>query len=385
MKSISKTLPFFAAFMLVAMFATSAHAQVVAATGKVVDKDGKPATGVVIFIDRQDIQGMHYETKTDKYGEYFYNGLQTGRYKYSVMVEGKPVMVIDKQLQYANQQTNGALNDTSLNEVNFDLRKAPKEGSADQEALAAGMAAANAKNDEANKTGASATDLFNKGAAAFKANQLDQAADLFKQAMDKNPKNDIIAANYARTMFMLKKYPESIAAYSKAIELKPTEANYYINLGTAYSSNGKPTEAVDAFSKAAEVNPAVGGLALNNVGRLYDSTGKAAESAAAYKKSIELDPKFADSYFRLAITKFGDQSTIQEAVPLLTEYLKLEPTGENAEAAKGLLEATRTQGGPTVYVSEAAQKEAEDKAAKDKAAKDKADATKAKNQSKTKQ
>src|SRR6266576_3129482 len=88
MKSVTKILPFLLAAMLLAIPAFSQTGNI---SGKVVDTDGKPMTGVTISIDRQGIS-QHFEVKTDNKGQYLHAGLPTGQYKVSVMRDGKKAM-----------------------------------------------------------------------------------------------------------------------------------------------------------------------------------------------------------------------------------------------------------------------------------------------------
>jgi len=92
MKLVRKTLPF---LLMAMLFAIPAFAQTGNISGKVVDTDGKPMTGVTISIDRQAIN-QHLEVKTDNKGQFLHAGLPTGQYKVAVLKDGKTLMTNDR-------------------------------------------------------------------------------------------------------------------------------------------------------------------------------------------------------------------------------------------------------------------------------------------------
>ncbi len=55
---------------------------------------------------------------------------------------------------------------------------------------------------------------------------------------------------------------------------------------------------------------------------------------------MKLDPKLADAHFRLGMANVN-LGQLPDAVKAFEEYLKLAPTGENAELAKGILKSIK--------------------------------------------
>jgi superkiller protein 3 len=66
-----------------------------------------------------------------------------------------------------------------------------------------------------------------------------------------------------------KKTAESIAAYKKALELEPKNAQAALGLGWAYSYSRMWEEAIAAFKKAVELDPKVAGEAHDGIGWCY--------------------------------------------------------------------------------------------------------------------
>ena len=349
MKLISKTLPFLIVAML---FAIPAFSQTGTLTGKATDTDGKAITGATVSIERQGVNG-HYETKTDNKGQYVHAGLPTGQYKLTLMKDGKPLMTTDARVAFGADS-----------KYDFDLKNAPK-GGGDNEELRKKIAEEKAK---AEATKAS----FDAARTALAAKQYDEAIRLFKEAAEKDPTQHVIFANLADAYSQAKKYDDAAAAYQKAIELKPDEAAYFNNLGIAYGNAGKIDEATKSLQKAAELNPAGAGQSYYNLGAVLTNRGRP-EAADAFKKAIEFNPQLASAYYQLGIAYFGKPDTIPLAIPALEKFLSLQPTGQDAEAAKQLIEAAKASA-PTGFKSDKAI--AEEKAAAE--AKAKADAAKAK-------
>lgn len=356
MKFASKILLFLFVAML---FAIPSHAQTGNIEGKVVDTEGKPITGITISIDRKGIS-QHFEVKTDNKGAYFHAGLPTGQYKVSVMKDGQAVNFVD----------NVRVSFGGSSKVDFDFRQLAAA------AAAAGPSAEEKAKAEADKAAAeSVKNAFDSGRAALTAKNYADAVKFLQEAAEKDPGQHVIFANLADALSGAKKYDESAVAYRKAIELKPDEAAYYNNLGIVLGNAGKIEEATQSLQKAAELNPANAAQSYYNLGAVLTNRGRTKEASDAFKKAIEYSPDDAKSYYQLGISYFGSPATMGEAIPVLEKFLKMQPTGPDAEAAKQLIDAAK-MAAPTGYRSEAAI--AKEKADAEKAEKDKAEKEKAK-------
>jgi tetratricopeptide (TPR) repeat protein len=88
---------------------------------------------------------------------------------------------------------------------------------------------------------------------------------------------------------------EAINAYSRAIELNPKLANAYNNRGVAYYHLGNHQQAIRDYDKAIELNPK-GANAYNNRGAAYNRLGNYQQAIRDFDKAIELNPKGALAY-----------------------------------------------------------------------------------------
>jgi tetratricopeptide (TPR) repeat protein len=347
------------------LFAGSAWAQIAAIEGDVKGPDGQPLKGAVILIERQDMKGTYKGAKTDKKGHYIYNGLPfPGTYTVSVYVEDQ------KRDQTAGVRTQ--LGDPV--NISFDLKQAAQQQQAATAATAAGAPAtpeqerglskeqkeelekqskANAEIIAKNKA---LNDTFNAGKDALAAKNYDAAVDAFQKGAEMDPKQNVIWANLADAEVgaaaaktgadQQALYAKALDSYSKAIELKPDNPAYHNNYALTLAKAKKFDEAQVELNKAAQLDPPNAGRYYYNLGALYVNNGQAAAAEVAFKKSIEVNPDYADAQFQYATALSAKLTTGTDGKVVapdgmkdaLEKYLSLEPMGQFADAAKGMLQ-----------------------------------------------
>ena len=77
-----------------------------------------------------------------------------------------------------------------------------------------------------------------------------------------------------RGHFDKKEWDDAMVCYKRAIELEPSYADAYINLGLCYRYQLKYDNAREEYKKALDVNPRYT-LAWNNIGYTYELENKA--------------------------------------------------------------------------------------------------------------
>jgi superkiller protein 3 len=352
MRRLSQILP----FVLAALLATPLLAQNNGSVaGRVVDRDGKtPLAGATLWIDslmtnngRVQLR-ERLQTKSGRDGRYTLSGLYIGRVRVTLVVDNQPVMVKGDAIGDELFAASGV--DTI---ANFDMSKAPAAPPAaaadagvpnptsekEREALRKKFEEEAAAQGVMNKT-------FEEAKLAYAAKNYDEAVTKFKAAIEKIPTptppgvGDILWANLAKTYEATKAWPDAVAAYKKAIEFKPTESNYFVNLSLAQISAGQIDESRESIKKAAELNPANAGMAYYNLGATLINRNQQAEAIEPFKKAIELDPKYSAAYYQLGLTLIGT-GKMDEAQGYLKKYLELVPTGGDSDTAKALIEATK--------------------------------------------
>ncbi|HTV55999.1 MAG TPA: tetratricopeptide repeat protein, partial [Terriglobia bacterium] len=188
----------------------------------------------------------------------------------------------------------------------------------------------------------SATQLYNEGQYAQAAAAYDQAAPFAK---GKNL--NVVLQREADSYDKAKQYPQAIAAYQKAIQADPTDANLENSLGSVYAHMGNTQQAMQEFQKAAQMDPAHAARFYFNMGAVMTNAGKMDQAAAAFQKSTELDPTGTpDAYFLeaqalLSKATTGPNGKVNPApgtVEALQNYLKYAPNGQYAASAQQMLQ-----------------------------------------------
>lgn len=95
----------------------------------------------------------------------------------------------------------------------------------------------------------------NLGLTYYDTNQLDNAIDSFKKAIQYDPKQSTIYTNLGVAYEKKGMINDSIREYRTALTLEPNDALAHNNLGYSLALQGKINEAIGEFEKALEIDP----------------------------------------------------------------------------------------------------------------------------------
>ncbi len=316
-----------------------AYAQTGGVSGKAILQDGKPCVKCIVLIERQEIKGV-YKTKTDKKGEYVYIGLPIGNYKITLQSpSGQQLFYIMKHIGLGEPE-----------EVDFNLPKEAIRQKQEQQAeekanpQMAKQAEEQAKEEKQFK---GLKQVFDQGNALYNQGQYKQAAAAFEQAVPlaKGKNLPVVLSRLADTYSKAKENDQAIATYQKALALTPDDAALHNNLGSVYASMGKFQDAQAQFEKAATLDPTNAGRYYFNIGAIMYNAGKMDDALTAFKKVISVDPKNAEAYYlegqalmgKATMTADGKVKAPAGTIEAFQEYLKLDPNGPNAAAAKAMI------------------------------------------------
>jgi tetratricopeptide (TPR) repeat protein len=125
------------------------------------------------------------------------------------------------------------------------------------------------------------------------------------------------------------------AAYRRAIELDPSLANAFTNLGNLMYRRDRLDDAENLYVRALQVDPEQP-EAFYNLGFLLYDRGDVPAAVLNFRRALRSDPSFADAHFNLAmaLSDLGDQV---EARQHWETYLRLDPESQWAEIARGHL------------------------------------------------
>ena len=312
---IRRTLSVCAMLLGLVLVAGPAGAQTGQVKGRVVDAKNQPIDGAVVTIEGIEGMGRKFTVKTNRRGEYVQIGLPPGMYKLTAQKD-------------AMSQTFQQRISLDAVEVNFSLTPG---GTGD-------MSAEDRKKAEARI--AAVKGNFDAGVAASNAGNYDEAIAKFNAVLAEAPKCAECYSNIAAVHVRKKEYDQAEAMYKKALEINPNSADTYNGLATVYNAQKKFDQAAEASATAQKFAAAApGGASASSVfnqGVIAWNASRIADAKKAFEDAIKLDPKLADAHYWLGMANLNE-GKMPEAATSFEAYLKLAPTGQYAEQAKGIL------------------------------------------------
>jgi tetratricopeptide (TPR) repeat protein len=326
------------------------------------DMEGKPIAGANLEWVNTD-NGRKYNLKTNKKGEYFSLGIEIGKYKVTLTQDGK-------QLDSVNNFPVGGDEVT----LDFDLKKSQVEAAQQKGITPEQLKQMQEQQAKAAKETNTVKVLNEKLAVANQAMQtgdFETAVNTLNEATQMDPTRDLLWARLGDAHLSsapkqtdaaekAKRYTDAVSDYQKAIDLKkkvmetspkPDDAKYlaayYNNLGQAEARTGQLEESVKAYDQAAALNPPGAAQYYYNQGAVLTNSGKVDEANTAFDKSIAADPTKAEAYYQKGVNLINKATTdpkTGKVIPApgtaeaLNKYLELQPTGQFAEGAKGMLQ-----------------------------------------------
>lgn len=193
-----------------------------------------------------------------------------------------------------------------------------------------------------------------------------RALDWMNKAIAREPGNPLYRKNAAVTLLQLGRHEEAVAAYRKAVELRPDFAearialgglltdlerhdeaiailleaverqpdtdNAWTQLGRALQHASRPAEAADCYARAIALNPAQN-LAYNNLGVIFDRAGQTEQAIRQFTLAFEAAPDYQPGLINLVAVLVRAKRYLQ-AEPYVRQLLEQAP--DNAEAWNSL-------------------------------------------------
>src|SRR5205809_427376 len=250
------------------------------------DMQGNPIAGATVEWYNTD-NGRKYTLKTNKKGEYFSLGIEPGKYKVTLLQDGKQL-----------DSVNGYGVKVDENTLDFDEKQSQTEAAKQ------------------------------KGISQEQLKQMQEAQE--KQAKEvttvKSLNEKLQAANQS---IQAQDFDSAINTLNQATQVDASRDLLWARLGDAYV--GSAPKQTDPAEKT----------------RRYTNAGKADQAIASFDKAIAADPNKAEAYYQKGVNLIAKETTDKngKVIPApgteeaLNKYLELQPNGPFAEAAKGLLQS----------------------------------------------
>ena len=137
------------------------------------------------------------------------------------------------------------------------------------------------------------------GTLAAQTRNFGPAVELFKRALEINPKAVSVYSNRGNALMGLQRPDEALASYDKALTLKPDHLMAHYNRGLALIELKRLDEAVASYDRVLALKPDYA-EAYNNRGVALKDLKRLDEALASYEKALALKPDYADAHYNRA-------------------------------------------------------------------------------------
>ena len=130
---------------------------------------------------------------------------------------------------------------------------------------------------------------------------------------------------------------QSISGAIQKTERNPGDLEAWRELGNAYFDADMPAQAIAAYSRALAIKPDDTNI-LNDQGAMYRQTGDFARALANFEKARKLDPFNLESIYNSGYVLAFDLNQIDRAIVMWRSYLSLDRTSETSRQVQSFIE-----------------------------------------------
>ncbi len=166
----------------------------------------------------------------------------------------------------------------------------------------------------------------------FQAGRLPQAEKLFREVLEREPREVNALQLLGLTMFQQGNPQEGERLLRKAIRRSPKIAKFHFNLGHMLEMQGKLKEAVFAFREARKLDPQDEWIPVN-LGIAYGKMNRLDEAVAACRTALTINPENVSALSNMGHMLWRNRK-LDEAVVALEQALEINP--DSIEALSNL-------------------------------------------------
>ncbi|MBF0225237.1 MAG: tetratricopeptide repeat protein [Desulfobacterales bacterium] len=136
------------------------------------------------------------------------------------------------------------------------------------------------------------------GSLAFRLKKYELAADFVSKAIQLDPSNEDFYIDMGSLFNILNKYDEALNMYQKVVSLNPNRIEAHNNIGIIFRLKSEYNKAIESYKYAISIEPNYA-AAYNNLGITYIEIGKFNDAIESFKMAASLNPNFSEAYSNL--------------------------------------------------------------------------------------
>ncbi|MFH1437422.1 MAG: tetratricopeptide repeat protein [Pseudomonadota bacterium] len=175
---------------------------------------------------------------------------------------------------------------------------------------------------------------MNKGVEFYQTKQYNLAIKELEEAIRLNESNEEAYYNLSIVHIDLSHWSRAAQLLTRAVVLKPNDANYHFLLGRAYQEMGELEQARSEYENSSTINPAFFKPEYY-LGMVLADMDKPQEAFSAYTSAIMKNARYVPAYTRLG-NIYAEYGFLEESRQVLSEGIKVGVPGseELAEVHK---------------------------------------------------
>ena len=173
-----------------------------------------------------------------------------------------------------------------------------------------------------NSSGASAQSMLEEGFTNHQEGRLQQAEELYRQALQVDPNNPDALNLLAIIADTTGRNDEAIGLMEKAVAASPENPDLLNNLGQLYKKSERLDDAIEVYKTAIAADPNYAD-AHNNLGNVLTMIGRFEEAIGYFRNALEIDPNNARTHYNLATTLF-EQKNFPDAIEAFRRVITID-------------------------------------------------------------
>ena len=175
--------------------------------------------------------------------------------------------------------------------------------------------------------------LFKQGVSLHKQGKVEQAKKIYEQVLAKQPKHFDALHMLGVLAFQTNNHALAAELIGKAIEIDPTSASAYLNLGAVLQGLRRLDAALVSYDKALALKPDFA-LAFNNRGNVLNDLKRLDDALVSYDKALALKPDYAEALYNRG-TALKELRRLDEALVSYDKAITLKPDFAEAFNSRG--------------------------------------------------